>query len=521
MPISTRCARGFWPGSSAIRAGLALRRRCARGAGLAAIVLGAGLAACTAHRPASPPPRRVSPVAVKARLVLQPLDLSPDGEARLLVKLRYTDAAGRRAHIPPGGHVDVSSSRGEVQWQPRARYGDPAAIVRLTEPGPLDLDVASDIPRVPRSLRARTDTRGWRLPAVTARALGPHVVQIGWFPRVHDGTVEIERGGADRTRLAFSVDAPASSFRDTTVVPGGQYTYAVRRPGAGPVVAGVGVPQDLPASSMELIRGKAMWLAFDDVGGWNVDAMLDRARDAGIRAIEMRLCYGEYAEVTPARRAAVDRFMDGAAQRGIGIVAWTIPRTVSYEDLAAAVAAAGYRTAAGNGPRGLAVDLERGDDFLGTGETGRAALAIYLSRLRDAVGPRVLLVATVEDPHIEHLNGVDFPYAAIANDADVLQPMVYWRARSVGASVAGMRAELQASFSRLRELAGGDIPIDIGGQTADLGNGAGAPPPDEVAASLVVAQQLGAIGEAFFDWDGTTVAQWNAIAATPWGALAP
>lgn len=480
------------------------------------------IAGCTPHGGRVPRPARTpSHVPVRAALDLQPLDLSPDGEARLLVKLHYTDAGGRRAHIPPGGHVDVYASRGEVQWQPRARFGDPAAIVRLTEPGPLALKVVSDVARLPAVLTRTTDTRAWRLPAVRVRALGPHVVEIGWFPRVHDGSVEIERAGADRTRLTFSVDAPASSFRDTTVVPGGQYTYTVRRPGAGPIVAGAGVPQDLPASSMEGIRGKAMWLAFDDVAGWNVDAMLDRARAAGVRAIELRLCYGEFAEVTPASRPTIDRFIDGAALRGITIVAWTIPRAASYEDLAAAVAAAGYRTAAGNGPRGLAVDLERGDDFLGTGEIGRAALATYLSRLRDAVGARVLLVATVEDPQIEHLSGTDFPYAAIANDADVLQPMVYWRARSIGASVAGMRAELQASFLRVRELAGGDIPIDIGGQTADLGNSSGAPPPDEVAASLVTAQQLGAIGEAFFDWDGTSPAQWDAIAGTPWGAPPP
>jgi hypothetical protein len=141
-----------------------------------------------------------------------------------------------------------------------------------------------------------------------------------------------------------------------------------------------------------------------------------------------------------------------------------------------------------------------------------------LERLREAVGPRVLLVATVEDPQIEELTGADVPYAAIAASADVLQPMVYWRARAAGASIAGMRAELAASAARVRELTGGRLPIDVGGQTAALGNRLGAPPPAEVAASVVTARQLGAIGETFFDWNGTSAAQWDAIAHADWPA---
>ncbi len=479
------------------------------------------LAACARSQRAPTPTPSVPPVAVSATVELQPLDVSPDGEARLLVRLRYWDAAGERVHIPPGGHVDVFPSRGDVQWQPRARYADPAAIVRLTESGPLTVRVRSDIARVPRDLARTSDTRAWRLAPVVARALGPHVVVIGWFPRIHEGSLIIDRTAADGTRIEYAVPAPASSFRDTTVAPGTHYVYAVRRSHADPVEVGVDVPAELPRSSVDELRGKAMWLAFDDdVATWNVEAMLERARSAGITAIELRLCYGEYDEVTPARRVTIDRFIDGAAQRGIAVVAWTVPRAASFEDLAANVAAAGYRTAAGNGPRGLAVDLERGADFLGDGDAARAALATYLGRLREAVGSRVLIVATVEDPQLENLTDADVPYATIAGDADVLQPMVYWRARRAGASVDGMRTELRASYAKLRRLVGSTIPIDIGGQTVDLGHGLGAPAPAEVAASLGTAAELGALGEAFFDWSGTTAAQWTAIAQTPFAPSA-
>jgi hypothetical protein len=504
MPCARACSRV----SSAINA-----------RALAALAIGLVLGACGPHRAAAPR-RTPPPVAVSAALDLVPLNVSPDGEARLLVHLRYADADGRRAHIPPGGHVNVFADRGDVQWQPRAHYGDPAAIVRLTEAGPLKIRVTSDAPRVAHLLTAATDTRAWRLAPVAARALGPHAVVIGWFPRVHAGTVHIVRAATNGARVAFDIDAPASSFRDPTVEPGAQYTYEVRRPGAGRIVTGVGVPRELPASTIEIMRGKAMWLSFEDVAGWHVDAMLGRAQRAGLRTIELRLCYGEYSYLTPAHRAILDRFIDGAAQRGIAIVAWTVPRAVTFEDLATNVAAAAYRTAAGNGPQGLAVDLERGADFLGTGDDGRIALSTYLARLREAVGGRVLLVATVEDPDLEHLTPQDVPYATIAADADVLQSMIYWRTRQAGSSLAGMRAQLAQSYARLQQLVGDRVPIHIGGQTTILDKQFGAPPPEEVAASLVMAQQLGALGEAFYDWDGTSAAQWTAIGATPWSATA-
>ncbi len=473
------------------------------------------VSACGRAHPAVPNVAR-TPVAVAARLELVPLDLSPDGELRLLVRLRYRDLHGAPAHVPPGGQVDVWASRGAVQWQPRARYGDPAAIVRLTEAGPLTLRVTSDLPGLPHVLRARTDTRAWRLPAATARALGPHAVAIGWFPRLHTGQLRIARSDVAGVRKDIAVvRAPASTVRDTLVRPDAHYTYEIVRAHADPVEVGVDVPPELPAASVDILRGKAMWLSFDDTASWNADAMLARAQRAGIRALELRLTYGESAQITPARQPAIDRLIDGAARRGIAILAWTVPRAVSFEDLAASVAAAAYRTPSGHRLSGLAVDLERGPDFLSAGGSAQA-LADYARRLREAIGPNVLLVATVEDPVLEHLPDDAIPYAAIAASADVLQPMTYWRMRAAGTSVNGMRAELTASYRTVARLAGRAIPLDIGGQTVNLGNRYGAPPPAEVGASIGVAHELGALGETFFDWDGTTAAQWDAIAAAPW-----
>ena len=154
------------------------------------------------------------------------------------------------------------------------------------------------------------------------------------------------------------------------------------------------------------------------------------------------MAYGAFDEVTPDAEATVDRLIDALAARGIATIAWTVPRTTAFDDLARAAASAAYRTPAGNGVAGIAVDLERGGEFLGSGPVARAALASYLGVLRRAVGPRVLLVATVEDPALEHLGEAQVPYREIARDADVLQPMTYWRmlgSASTPADAAGCR----------------------------------------------------------------------------------
>jgi hypothetical protein len=59
--------------------------------------------------------------------------------------------------------------------------------------------------------------------------------------------------------------------------------------------------------------------------------------------------------------------IDAAAARGIAVIGWTVPREASFDDLAQVVAAANYRTAHGTRLAGLAVDLERDAEYMGTG----------------------------------------------------------------------------------------------------------------------------------------------------------
>jgi hypothetical protein len=445
-------------------------------------------------------------------LTVEPLGVTPDGEARALVRVALRDAGGAPTLLRRGGDFTFRVDRGSVQWQTRLRYGGPAAVVATRDPGPVAIRVVANQPPELGAARARF-TPG-TTPVVVAGALGPHLVRLGWFPRLRRGSVRIERvvGGTAEVTAAV-VRAPVSSWDDGAVTPGRAARYVVVLP-SGRHVVRTAVPPELPAADAQVLRGTAAWLAFsgdplDDerYTALDVDQIVATAVRARLRVVELRLAYGAFAETTADAQPTIDALIDGLTTHGIRVVGWTVPRTPAADDLAEATAVAAFRTPAGNGLSGLAVDLERGEEFLGEGPRGAAALAGYLATLRRAVGPHVLLVATVEDPFLEHLGPATYPYAAIARAADVLQPMVYWRALG---HASGARRAVAGSIEALRRLGGGR-PIDVGVQTAAIGP-RGAPGPDELAAALAESRARAALGVAFYDWAGTDPAQWAVLA---------
>jgi len=237
---------------------------------------------------------------------------------------------------------------------------------------------------------------------------------------------------------------------------------------------------------------------------------------AGLHYVELRTAYGAYWEITPEAKPTIDAIVDGLAAHGIGTIGWTVPRDTTFEDLQASVRNAYYRTAKGTRFTGLAIDLERGDEFMGGDPQKLDALWRYMQYLREAMGPEYLLVATVEDPYFEHLDNSKYPFRQIANYSDVLQPMAYWRMmRRTPTNAAQVKVLLQASYDKLLHESGRTLPVSIGGQTSPEGRN-GAPPADEIAASLDAAKAAGAIGECFFDWNGTQPYQWDALAAYRW-----
>ncbi|HTD38204.1 MAG TPA: hypothetical protein VK669_11865 [Candidatus Limnocylindrales bacterium] len=455
-------------------------------------------------------------------LELSPLGVSPDGEARALVRVILRDAQGNVTRLRRGADFDYFTDRGEAQWQTRLRYGGPAAIVAVRDDGPVNVRVVANRPAGLGEQRASFDTRDWRTPRVVAAPVGPHLVRIGWFPQVRDGVVRIYRVDArgNRTR-ASALRAPASSWDDASVQPNRVVRYAVELPGRGVASVHTDVPPELPPSTAEAIRGKSAWLAFsgdplddESYAKLDPDRLVATAVRAGLRSVELRLAYGAFDESTPDAKATVDRIVDGLAAHRIATIGWTVPRAASFEDLARNAEVAAYRTSAGNGITGLAVDLERGEEFMG-GPRGKDDLRTYLATLRRAVGPRVLLIATIEDPYLEHLDQTKFPYREIARDADVLQPMTYWRMMGPWDTVPKVQTAIAGSVALVRRLAARDVPIDVGAQTGVLSK-RGAPPGDELAAAIEASRRAGAIGVTFYDWNGTGPEQWDAIARAAW-----
>ncbi|MGZ3506682.1 MAG: hypothetical protein ACXVAW_19340, partial [Vulcanimicrobiaceae bacterium] len=130
----------------------------------------------------------------------QPMGFDPDGNAQWRLVAHYTDASGLPTRIMANGDVDWKASRGFVQWQTRMRYGQPAAIVRTNVDGPLTATIRSNVPSL-GTVTLQTNPQTWPGPRVVAEALGPHLVQVGWFPQERKlvRVVRIDGNGVQRT----------------------------------------------------------------------------------------------------------------------------------------------------------------------------------------------------------------------------------------------------------------------------------------------------------------------------------
>ncbi len=460
--------------------------------------------------------------AVRMAVDARALGFDPDGNARWLVITKFFDAQNKPTRVIANSDFAYNSRDGYVQWQTRLAYGQPSAILSTNADGPLAMTVIANEPRL-ASVTVRTDTRSWRAPRVVAEALGPHLVQIGWFPR-ENGEVRILRDDSGGTRrLLALVAGPSSTYRDTAAEPRRMYRYIVERTGHEPARLTVTTPAAPPATALDNVRGKGMWLFFtsnplDSIYFKHLDpqAIVDQAVRARLHYVELRTSYGAYWEITPEAKPIVDAIVDGLAAHGIKTIAWAVPRDESFEDVQAAVRGAYYRTAKGTPLDGIALDVERGDDFMGDAPQGLDALWHYVEFVRNAMGPAYLIMPTIEDAYLEHLDETRYPYAQIARFSSALQPMTYWRMmRRSPTTPQDVEQILQASYDTLTRYAGRTIPISMGGQTSAVGHN-GAPPAQEITTSLDVSKRIGALGECFFAWDGTEPYQWDALGKYSW-----
>jgi len=470
------------------------------------------------HRNAAIQPK---PLAVN-RKPQGPWALTPDGTWTAVI------------HAPAMRSADFTASTGQIIALERSALDGEAATVTIGWSRPVVATTSSAGGTSSQTLAAPDD--GTAAFAATARAVGPHLVNIGWTPLAASAAVadyKVYRSSREGDDMQLVAELPAikHSWHDVQVGPESGYRYdVVAETATGSVDANtetVTTPGELPVAPASVLAGKGMFLYFSSIDGdvrffrrYDPEAVIAEAQKANIRVIELRMARGSCAMAqTSQAHIWLNRLVDAAARANISLIAWTVPRRVTTQDVAQTIAAAAYMTPAGNGFSGLALDLETGDHYMGSGPKATASLVQYIKTVRSAVGPRYLIVATVASPGIGNHTNQDYPYAKIAAYADVLQPMEYWHYFYEAAHHEYVRREVAGAaakaVARTRELAGRDIPVNVAGQSVDL-EGTGAPSGREIMWSLFGAKSAGGIGETFFDWAGTRPDAWAAIQAFDW-----
>ncbi len=261
-------------------------------------------------------------------------------------------------------------------------------------------------------------------------------------------------------------------------------------------------PPDILSADLGPVQGKGMWVwRFGQTEGGDADAIVRRAREAGLRQLWVRVGdsrSGFYASEVLA--ALVPK----AHQAGLAVVGWGFPFLHDpVDDARWSAEALAWRGPGGEALDGFSPDIELATE--GVVLTERRA-RVYLGLVRQAAAAR-LLVATVYRPTDRLWTG-PYPYTAIASYVDAFAPMVYWGCTEPGAATAQALERL----SRLR-------PVHVIGQGYDAsvdGGRPGAPSAGETVRFLDVAVRDGAIGASFWVWQSIDDEQWEAMSSFPW-----
>jgi hypothetical protein len=479
--------------------------------------------------PAVPAPTPVSSSVLSA----SPWRLTADGTWTATVSMQLP--AGYDA---AKAEVGFSSDAGDVLPLDGHALGAPGAIVTIAAGGqPVVVSASAVSPQEPEaSIELPAPPADPATFGAVAETVGPHLIDVGWTPLpATAGVIEYKiyrRQAGERPGELIGVVSPTGhTWHDASVAPTTAYTYTVLAAlSEGSVTASSGfiaTPPDMQSTSIDAISGKGMFLYFvpdaTDPNGYpnyDPDAVVAKAQSAGISHIELRLARGTFFEGSnPAARTWLDSFIDKADAAGIALIAWQVPRRATTDDAAQAVSIARYRTAAGNGFAGLALDIEDGENYMGAGDVARQRMVDEIQTVRQAVGPDYLVVATVMSPALTHWTNARYPYDRIAPYASVLQPMEYWhhfyRSTQHEYTQDEVTAACADSVSLTRGLAGRAVPINVAGQSDDLG-ATGPPSADEVGWCLSGSKAAGAVGQTFFDWRGTGDDVWSAIAGFRW-----
>ena len=257
-------------------------------------------------------------------------------------------------------------------------------------------------------------------------------------------------------------------------------------------------------------QGMGVWVDLYDDAAWADPA----AAVAGMAANGVRTLYLETSNFNRsfpfADKQGVAAFVDAAHDDGVQIVAWYLPGFVNVGlDATRSKAAIRFRTDAGNGFDGFALDIENPDV---TDVSVRTARLLDLSRrLRSFAGESYPLGGIIPSPrgivvHKDYWPG--FPYADLAAIYDVIMPMSYFTWHHPTGPSTHLYLTQNIRIIQ-REVGSDQVPIHvIGGIAQDASL-------DQAQAFVNVLRERGAIGGSYYTYTGVHGAEWSVLRQIP------
>ena len=260
-----------------------------------------------------------------------------------------------------------------------------------------------------------------------------------------------------------------------------------------------------PAAA-EVFQGLGTWFDVYDTALYNSPtAVAGRLAAHGVRTAWIETA-NDRSRTDVVQPAGLARLVDALHAEGISAIAWYLPgHDASGRDLRRARAMLSFRTPAGDGFDGVALDIES----LRTKNVKQrtARLLALLDRLRDEAGSTPVAAITYPPRAFErHLTWwPGFPWAAIAGKVDAIVPMLY-----TGGGFKGYDATygyVARSLRLLRAAVGDEIPVHAAGGVANRMT------KEELKAfDDAVLDDGTATGWSLYDFQTTTPAAWAAMA---------
>jgi hypothetical protein len=209
-------------------------------------------------------------------------------------------------------------------------------------------------------------------------------------------------------------------------------------------------------------------------------------------------------------KQGVAAFVDSAHEANMQIVAWYLPGFVDVGlDAKRSKAAIRYRTDAGNGFDGFALDIESPE----VADAGvRTARLLELSRrLRTFAGEGYPLGGIIPSPrgivvHKQYWPG--FPYADLAAIYDAIMPMSYFTWHHPTGPSTHLYLTQNIRIIR-REVGSDQVPIHVIGGIAQDSSVA------QAQAFVNVLRERGAIGGSYYTYPGVDDAEWPVLKEIP------